>query len=109
MSQNITTLDQAKAWFPRVPADEVGLAWGAAEAYVSGRCEWPGSTSEPATPVPAELVQAVRLMTARLLQRSKSPEGVIGMDPDGLGAVRIAKFDVDVRGLMDPWLKAVLA
>ena len=48
-------------------------------------------------------------MTARLLQRANSPEGVIGMDPDGFGAVRVPKVDVDVQALMAPYQRVVFA
>ena len=106
---SITTEEQAVAWYPNLDADDVRRAWSAAEDYVSQRVTWEGRDSEPPTDAPGSLVTAVHLMTTRLLQRRKSPEGVIGMDADGLGAVLVPRVDVDVQALIDPYRRAVLA
>lgn len=94
---DITSYAQAKVWHPKIDDAQLRVAWKAAEEYVSQRVEWSGDIP------PAALVMAVKLMTARLLQREKSPEGVVGMDPDGLGAVRVPQVDVDVIALIAPY------
>ena len=99
---------QADGWFPKL-GDDARAKWAAAEDYVASRTTWAGADAVPPTPAPAGLVEAVRLMTARLLQRANSPEGVIGMDPDGFGAVRVPKVDVDVQALMAPYQRVVFA
>lgn len=104
MARALTSFTDAKRWHPQVDQDELRIAWGAAEGYVRGRVSW---DAEPPAIVPAPLQQAVKLMTARLLQRSKSPDGVVGMDADGLGAVRVPRTDVDVIALIAPYRPVV--
>ena len=105
----ITTIEDAQAWFPGVDPGELRDAWAAAEEWVSARVRWPGMTSTPPATPPKALVQAVRLQTARLLQRRNSPEGVVGMDADGLGAVRLPREDVDVISLIGPWRPVIFS
>lgn len=109
----ITTVEQAHGWHPTLTdrtspnSTDLEIAWEAAEGYVASRARWPGM-DDGAEP-PAPLVLAVKLLTARYLQRVNSPEGVVGMDAEGLGAVRVPRVDVDVEALIDPWRRVVFA
>ncbi len=92
--------DRAKvrAWVdaPRVSEDVFDAAWNAAERYVAERVTVPGGT-----PAPADLVQAINLLTARYLARRNSPDGMVGMGE--LGPARVTIADRDVERLIDPW------
>lgn len=94
-------------WFPGKSAE---VEWKAAEGWIRSRCRWPevavqsdGSTVELAPP--AELVEAVRILTHRYLERRSSPTGVLGMDD--MGAVRLPGSDADVQSLIAPWRPVV--
>lgn len=105
--------DDAKSWHPGLSDTEGGEArvldaWRAAEAYVARRCRW-ADTNPDGVPVdpPADLRLAVRMLTARLLARHNSPEGLAAGGGD-LGPARIAYVDPDIRGLMGPWIPVVI-
>lgn len=86
------------------PADTAFVtAWKAAEGYVSRRCRW---TLDADGNPPAELAEAVTLLTARYLERRNSPNGLIGFGD--LGAARLPSQDVDVRTLIGPYRIAVV-
>lgn len=83
-------------------------AYDAAEAYVGKRCRWavPTPVNEADwPPAPADLVQAVKLQTARMLQRRNSPDGLVGMGDLGVGRVPVSDRDVDA--LMRPYRRVV--
>lgn len=68
---------------------------------------WPEPSVEltrvPGWPsVPDEIVQATKILAARLFRRSASPEGVIGSEQ--WGVVRLARTDPDVQSLIDPFV-----
>lgn len=90
----------------KVPVAEAQPAYEAAEAYVAKRCRWavPGA-GESWPPAPADLVQAVKLQTARMLVRRNSPDGLVGMGDLGVGRVPISDRDVDA--LMRPYRRVV--
>lgn len=89
------------------PNDQVfQVAWKAAEGYVSVRCTWPTTDADGAElPAPAELVEAVTLLTGRFLDRRNSPNGLVGFGD--LGAARLPSQDVDVRTLIGPYRSVV--
>lgn len=100
----ITTKESVKTWLGNPPKlDDAVLtdAWNAAEAYVAGRCSWEGQDVDPPVPAPADLVQAVNLLTARYLARRNTPDGLVGLGE--LGAAQVSFSDVDVERLMNPW------
>lgn len=109
----ITTAEQAHSWHPTLndhtnpTSTDLEIAWEAAEGFVASRVRWPGMGDGASAP--AALVLAVKLLTARYLQRGNSPEGIVGMDAEGLGAVRIPRVDVDVESLIDPYRRVVFA
>lgn len=96
----IVNSEQARAWFPAEPPAEVDVAHNAAESYVAERCRIPVGPV-----VPGDLVQAVRLLTARYLARRNSPDGTLGMSEFGVG--RIATVDRDVEALIGPYRRVV--
>jgi hypothetical protein len=61
---------------------------------VTARWGWPS--------VPDGVAQAAALLAARLYRRKDSPEGVLGSSE--WGAVRVARFDPDVEGLIAPYI-----
>lgn len=102
----IASATQVAGWFPGL--DGVETEWQAAEAHIAARCSWPttneaGETIDP----PADLVEAVRLLTARLLSRRHTVEGLTGLADSG--GQTMPTVDVDLRSLLDPWRKVVLA
>ena len=74
------------------------VAWQSAEGYVAARCRW---TPDAAGNPPAELVQAVILLTGRHLARYNSPDGIVGVAD--FGTARLPAQDADVRALIAPW------
>lgn len=95
----IVSSEQARGWFPSEPTAEVSVAHQAAEQYISSRIR------TLAGPAPADLVQAVRLLTARYLARRNSADGTLGMSEFGVG--RIATVDRDVESLIGPYRRVV--
>ena len=68
---------------------------------ITGRYGWPT--------VPSAVTEATTLQAARLLKRAReAPFGIMGVGLDG-NAVRIARLDPDVAGLLDPYARRVLA
>lgn len=109
----IVSLDTAKASVGRGESDaNVAVAWAAAEAYTWQKIRpWyepdpEGAPPDPVPPAPGDLVQAVLLLTSRLIARRKSPDGMVGFDDF---AARLASSDPDYRRLIGSWRKAVLA
>jgi hypothetical protein len=108
---NITSFPEVHAYLggpDKVDAVLARTAYEAAEAYVGKRCRW--AVSEPAVgetwpPAPDDLVQAVKLQTARMLQRRQSPDGLVGMGD--LGIARVPISDRDVDALMRPYRPVV--
>lgn len=94
----ITSLEQVTAWLgdPKLSADVIADAWLAAEAYVANRTEWDARLTPP-----ADLVQAVDLLTARYLARRNSPDGMVGLGD--LGPAQVPYSDADVERLLNPW------
>ncbi|SDK30307.1 hypothetical protein SAMN04488074_105108 [Lentzea albidocapillata subsp. violacea] len=66
---------------------------------VSTRWGWPS--------IPAEVVQASRILTARRFRRKDSPEGVAASD--AWGPVRVTRVDPDVEALLQPLRRLALA
>lgn len=104
MLRTVATAPQLAAWFPN--EGDLAVEWAAAEAWVRARTRWPqvevlsdGSVVE--LDPPADLVEAVRILTSRYLARRNSPVGVVGMDD--MGAVRLPGSDRDVDSLIAPW------
>lgn len=102
----IVATDTVAIWFPSAPTEELGVAHAAAESFVSSRARWPrvasdGTLLDP----PGAIVEAIKLMTARYLQRRNSPDGLVGMGD--MGAVRVTSVDRDVVALIAPWSPAV--
>lgn len=103
----IATRDQVTSWFP---GRDVTTEWAAAEEYITRRTRWTryrvlsdGTTQE--LPAPPALVEAVRILTHRYLERRNSPVGIVGMDE--VGAVRLPSVDRDVEALIAPWRQVV--
>ena len=96
----IVSSEQAEAWFPSQPAVDVDVVHKGAEAYIANRCVVPVGPV-----VPGDLVEAVRLLTARYLARRNSPDGTLGMSEFGVG--RIATVDRDVEALIAPYRRVV--
>lgn len=105
----ISTQEQVLAWLgnPKLDEDLVVDCWQAAEAYVDARVMWEpvdvitdddGNEIEVA---PADLVQAVNILTARYLARRNTPDGMVGLGE--LGAVQVPYTDADVERLLNPW------
>lgn len=102
----IVTEQQLRGWFPNVSDDDRKVASEAAESYVASRCRWPAIASDGTELAPpAALVEAVRILTHRYLERRNTPTGVIGMDD--MGAVRVPGVDPDVERLIAPWKPVV--
>lgn len=95
----------------RDDADAVRRAWEAATAYVWNRIvPWyvpdsEGNPPAPVPPAPADLVQAVLLLTARYLARKNSPDGFLGMGE--FGPARVPAVDRDVEALIGPYRPVV--
>lgn len=87
-------------WFPGENSVDLTLARNAAEAYIGHVCRVPDTL-----PAPGDLVQAVRLLVARLLARRNSPDGTLGMSEFGVG--RIATVDRDIAQLIAPYRRVV--
>lgn len=77
----ITTLWSAGPW----PHPTISL---------TARFGWPA--------VPDEVVQACKILAARLYRRKDSPDGVAGSDQ--WGPIRVSREDPDVRTLLDPYM-----
>lgn len=94
-------------WFPEASEVDRLMHRDAAEAYVRGRCKLPTTVinGEVVEQIPADLVEAVRLLVARYLARENSPEGFVGMSE--FGPARIATVDRDVQSLIAPWRPVV--
>ena len=94
----IVTSEVARGWFSQEDQAEVSIGHQAAESYIAERCRVP-------VPPPGDLVQAVRLLTARYLARRNSADGTLGMSEFGVG--RIATVDRDVEALIGPYRRVV--
>lgn len=77
----ITTLWSAAPW----PAPTVSL---------TARFGWPE--------VPDEVVQACKILAARLYRRKDSPDGIAGSSE--WGVIRVSREDPDVKSLLDPYM-----
>lgn len=99
----ITEVEQVKSWVngTRWPDEVFEQAWRGADGWVSKRVR-PLAEGEDA---PTELVQAVCLLTAHLLDRRNSPSGVLGLGD--LGTVRVPGGDQDVKALIAPYRPVV--
>ena len=93
--------EQLAQWFPGENESDLTLARDAAERYVGNVCRIPADLEQ----VPADLVQAVRLLVARWLARRNSPDGTLGMSEFGVG--RISTVDRDVLQLIAPYRRVV--
>lgn len=82
------------------PDDVFDLAWEAADAWVADRVSYDTSQDPP----PA-LVEAVVLMTNRLLARRNSPAGVLSFGE--FGPATLPGTDADVRALIAPYRTVV--
>lgn len=112
----ITSLEEVAKWVRSgnlagvgtITTQSMEMAYTAAEAYVGSRVRWalgPALGGEW-PPAPGDLVLAVALMTARLIARRNSPDGMTASDE--LGPVAIAGSDRDVQALMAPYRRVVL-
>jgi hypothetical protein len=68
--------------------------WPAPTVEITARFGWPE--------VPDEIVQATKILAARLWRRAVSPEGVVGSEQ--WGVVRLSRTDPDVQALIDPYV-----
>lgn len=105
----ITNLDDVTEWTEteRVSVNVRSAAWKAAEQWIANRCTWPAiDTDGNAVPAPDDLVLAVNVLTARLLDRRNSPNGLVGVGD--LGATRIPGSDADVSSLIGPYRRVVI-
>lgn len=106
---DVTTVAGVAGWL-KMADDDVQLvdAYKSAEGYVRVRCTWPAPADGDAwAPAPDDLVQAVRLLTARYLARRNSPDGFVGMGE--FGPARVTVTDRDIDRCMAPWRRVVLA
>ncbi len=87
--------------FSKIAVARLRTSLDAANAWVGARCSW--STDDP----PADLVQAVAMLTDRLLARESSPDGFVGMQESG--PVYIGRVDRDIESLIAPHRRAVFA
>lgn len=73
--------------------------WSTRSVKVTGKFGWPGD-------VPSQIVTAATLLATRLVKRVReAPFGVIPVQLDVGSAVRIARTDPDVRGLLEPFTR----
>ena len=101
----ILDLDKAKQMdqFKAIAEPRLATALAAANGWVEARIRpRPSTELEP----PADLVQAVALLTNRYLSRDNSPDGFVGMQETG-GPVYIGKVDRDVESLIAPYRPVV--
>lgn len=106
---SITSLEDAQASVgPGHAVADVEAAWKAAEAYVGKRVRWGEPDPEGNWPsAPADLVQAVQMLTRRYLARKSSPDGFIGLGE--FGPARVPTMDRDVQLLIAPYVRVVVA
>ncbi|WP_041707505.1 hypothetical protein [Acidipropionibacterium acidipropionici] len=78
-------------------------AWRSADAWVAARVRF--RPARPGWGTPEDLVQAVRLLTARYLARRNSPDGFLGMGE--FGPARVPINDRDVNSLIAPYRRVV--
>ena len=88
---------QARPQFAQVESARLLPAWASAEAWVAKRVR-PFNT--PIELVPADVQEAVALMTARYLARETSPDGTLSM---GDAVAYLPKLDRDVESLIGPY------
>jgi hypothetical protein len=104
------TLDDYKAW-ARVTDTLDDVAIQQAIDAVGSKFELilrPVIWSDPApVEVPPDVIEAGLLYVNRLLARRNSPDGVVGVSD--LGTATIQPYDSDIKRLLGPWLKGVLA
>lgn len=91
---------QARPQFAQVEPARLQPAWESAEAWVSKRVR-PYTVGDV---VPADVQEAVALMTARYLARESSPDGTLGM---GDTIAYLPKLDRDVESLIGPYRPVV--
>lgn len=105
----ITKPDQVRTWVDYKGAVEDTVfqnAWKAAEKYVANRCTWPTVDDDgQELDAPADLVEAVNLLTGRFLTRRNSPNGLVGLGD--LGVATLPSADVDVKALIAPYRRVV--
>lgn len=109
MTVGVPDLDQVKAWLGLAPedtADDVVLqqSLDAALAHLTQLVTYPAD--DFGDPVfPADLSEAVLLVTQRLAARRNSPEGVVGLTGAGgdFVSARVPFSDPDVMQLIGPY------
>lgn len=111
------TLDDYKAWARIADTDTVDDA--AIQANIDAVDSkfrlllnvWQPSVSQPIAPspdpFPADVTEAGLLYVNRLLSRRNSPDGVVGVSD--VGTATILPQDSDIKRLLGPYLRTVLA
>ena len=103
------TLDQYKAWArigDTMDDDAIQANIDAVTAKFTLILR-PVIWTDPAQPVPADIVEAGLLYVNRLLSRRNSPDGVVGVSD--VGTATILPQDSDIKRLLGPYLTTVLA
>ena len=103
----ILDLDKAKQMdqFKAIAEPRLATALAAANGWVEARIR-PRPTTE--IEAPADLVQAVALLTNRYLAREQSADGFVGMAETGAPAY-IGRVDPDVQSLIGPYRRVVFS
>ena len=72
----------------------------ATEERLAQRCELPEVWTK-------DITMAAKIQASRLYKRPQNIEGAIGFE--GVGVIRISRFDPDVEDLLSNWLKVGFA
>lgn len=106
MATGWPVLEDYKAW-ARIGDNIDDAAIERALAAAVRHVEETATLIEADDPAPADLTEAVLLLTNRLLARRNSPEGVLSI-ADGT-VVTVGRFDPDITRLLGPHTAAKLA
>lgn len=84
------------------PISQLQQGW----AGFDGRIQITGLWGWPSIPDP--IVQATTILAGRLLNRSRTPTGIVALGMDGVG-VRLPSLDPDVQALIGPYVRSFIA
>lgn len=84
------------------PLSSIGPGWVGFDPRITITGQWGWAA------VPAPIIEATSLLAGRLLNRARTPSGVIALGVDGMG-VRTARTDPDIERLIAPYTRAFIA